>query len=95
MLYSKMVTKYKLNHPHIHVFAIASPAVSWPTNEFISVSTYSHGNGIVPALSMWRDSRSKGSVITSESTDHALNTYLADQPVVDALCRIVGTKSPF
>jgi hypothetical protein len=94
MLYSKMVTKYKLKHPRIHVFAIASPAVSWPTNKFISVNPYSHGNDIVPALSMWRDLR-MGGIITSESFDHPLTTYLADRPIVDAVCREVGTKSPF
>src|ERR1035438_3879059 len=60
MLYSKMVKKYKLDHQLIHVFAIASPAPSWPIdpgNPYISVSNYWHRHDPITAASMWRNMR--------------------------------------
>jgi hypothetical protein len=97
-LYSKMVTKYKLMHPNIHVFAVASPAISWPTNSFIKVDSYSHGNDVVPALSMWRNTRGNNrgeGAKTDESFSHELTSYLDDRTLVEAICKKVGSKSPF
>jgi hypothetical protein len=97
-VYSQMVTKHRRLHPKIQVFAIASPAPSWPTNAFISVNNYWHKHDPVTAVSMWRNlrgSKQGHGAMTKDSWQHPLNSYLADQKVVEDICAQVGSKSPF
>lgn len=101
MFYSEMVKKHQLNHPNIRVFAIASPAPSWPTNSFIRVRNYWHRHDPVTALSMWRNMRGsnkgEGAVLDEESWFrlHRINGYLDNRALVGDICAEVGTKSPF
>ena len=98
MVYSAMARTYKFPQARIHVFAVASPAVSWPTNSFISVDPYWHLGDPVTGFSMFRNMRGtikgQGS-ITDLSIQHELESYLDDRKLVNAICAKVGTTSPF
>lgn len=81
----------------IHVFAVASPAMSWPTNSFISVHSYWHRYDPVTAMSGGRNMRGTlqgNGTITSWGFGHSLSTYLDDKPLVDSVCRYLGLKPP-
>ena len=99
MVYSAMARTYKFPQAKIHVFAVASPAVSWPTDPVnISVDPYLHRWDPVTAVSMFRNMRGidkgQGSV-TDLSMQHELKSYLDDRKLVNAICAKVGTTSPF
>jgi hypothetical protein len=79
----------------IHVFAVASPAMTWPTNNFISMHAYWHRYDPVTALSANRNLRATlegNGTITSWGFGHSLDTYLDDQKLIDSVCRYMGTK---
>lgn len=87
--YSAMVSKYKFVHPKIRVFAVASPAVSWPTKiGFIDVDPIWHGKDPVTAFSMLRNRRGtndgKGAK-TDNSWSHEFESYADDKKFVDTL----------
>jgi hypothetical protein len=97
MVYSSLARKYNFARARIHVFSVASPAVSWPTNDDISVGNYWHRYDLVTAVSMWRNWR--GSVFgegakTKDSFAHSFEAYLKDKRLVDDLCAKLGTKRP-
>jgi hypothetical protein len=82
----------------IHVFAVASPAMTWPTNSFISVHSYWHRYDPVTALSGGRNMRGtlmSNGTITSWGFGHSLDTYLDDKRLVDSVCRYMGTKGRY
>lgn len=95
MLYAKMARKHKFRHPRIHVFSVASPAPSWPTEKgFITVSNYWHRYDPVTALSLWRNTRGSNlgqGAMTERSWSHQLKSYLDDRRLVDDICIKVGT----
>ena len=110
MLYSAMmqrpdITRNTLLAPivakgprRIHVFAVASPAMTWPTNNHISVHTYWHRFDPVTALSAGRNNRgySTGtSTVTGIGFGHGLETYLDDKLFVDSICSKMGTKARY
>lgn len=79
----------------IHVFAVASPAMSWPTNHFISVHCYWHRYDPVTAASGFRNLRGTlqgNGTITSWGFGHSLSTYLDDKLLIDSVCRYMGTR---
>jgi hypothetical protein len=107
MLYSALMSGTKLTSDaklksiiakgpvKVHVFAVASPAMSWPTNQFISVHCYWHRFDPVTALSGNRNLRAtlKGEgTITSWGFGHSFDTYLDDKPLLDSVCRYMGTQ---
>jgi hypothetical protein len=51
---ARLMELLSLGPVKIHVFAVASPAFSWPTNKYISVHNYAHLNDPVPGLSAGR-----------------------------------------
>jgi hypothetical protein len=107
MLYSAMMSDPKLTKntllapivargpKKIHVFAVASPAMTWPTNHHISVHTYWHRFDPVTALSFGRNNkgyRDGTSTVTGIGFGHGLDTYLDDLLFVDSVCKYMGTK---
>jgi hypothetical protein len=79
----------------IHVFAVASPAMTWPTNKFISVHTYWHRFDPVTALSGGRNNKgylNGTSTVTGVGFGHGLDTYLDDLLFVNSICKYMGTK---
>jgi hypothetical protein len=80
----------------IHVFAVASPAPTWPTNHHISVHSYWHTLDPVTGLSGYRNLRGtlKGQgTITNYGFGHSLDTYLDDKKMVDSICQFMGATS--
>ncbi len=79
----------------INVFAVASPAMSWPTNDHISVHSYWHSWDPVTAASGFRNLRGtlKGQgTITQIGFGHSLGSYLDDKRLVDSVCAFMGTS---
>jgi hypothetical protein len=79
----------------IHVFAVASPAMTWPTNNFISMHAYWHRFDPVTGLSGNRNLRATlagHGTITSWGFGHSLDTYLDDEKLIESVCRYMGTK---
>jgi hypothetical protein len=110
MLYSAMMSNPKLTKntllapivargPNkIHVFAVASPAMTWPTNHHISVHTYWHRFDPVTALSANRNNKgyqNGTSTVTGVGFGHGLETYLDDKLFVDSVCKKMGTKARY
>jgi hypothetical protein len=80
---------------NIHVFAVASPAMTWPTNNHISVHTYWHRFDVVTAFSGGRNNKgyqNDTSTVTGIGFGHGLDTYLDDKLFVDSVCKYMGTK---
>ena len=79
----------------IHVFAVASPAMTWPINNFITMHAYWHQYDPVTALSGYRNLRATlagHGTRTSGEFGHSLDTYLDDQSLIDSVCRYMRTK---
>ncbi|MBY0319042.1 MAG: hypothetical protein K2X72_09985 [Reyranella sp.] len=97
-LYSALVHKYKVNPPAIHVFSVASPAPSWPTEAgFISVGNYWHRYDPVTGLSANRNKRGSSNgqgAMTTYSSSHGMDTYLQDTQLVNAIRIKAGTYVP-
>jgi hypothetical protein len=103
-LYAYLVKKHQLKQPNIHVVGIASPAPSWPTNDYISVKLFTHAFDIVPYLSLGRSGVGGPSsvpyvmpadvTISENSASHGVDTYLDDESVVEWLWSVLKTPEP-
>ena len=81
--------------PRIQVFAVTSPAVSWPTNEFISVKTYRHSMDLVAWLSLGRNFRGELNGTgkqTAFSFKHKFESY-EKASLFNEICQSVGTSN--
>lgn len=85
----------KKGHAHIQVFAVASPAPTWGTNEYIKATPYFHSGDIVQLLSMGRNDRGvqngHGAVL-GQSMEHAFSTHLLNKRLVRDICKTMQSK---
>jgi hypothetical protein len=95
MHFSKQVRKRGVAWPpRIQVFAVASPAVSWPTNDFIQVKTYRHSLDLVAWLSLGRNvcgEREGNGKQTAFSFSHTFESYQKDSLLND-IRQTLGTS---
>jgi hypothetical protein len=80
--------------PRIRVFAVASPALSWPTNDFISVRTYRHSMDLVAWLSIGRNATGEyqgTGEVTESSWGHEFSGYEKGSLIND-ICQTMGTQ---
>jgi hypothetical protein len=102
-LYSHTVSKHGLRHPDIHVVGLASPAPSWPTNDFITVKLFSHMLDVVPYLAFGRSGvgftansavpyiAPPDTTVSAMELGYGAETYLDDRPVMEWLWQVLKT----